>query len=183
METKIKIVGTREEVYKGIATRTAGGLQKNDIIEKKIGNKIMYISKKISEKMKENINILRIQNPNFLKKIQKKTIVNNQSILKQEPEKNTHNTNAHNAHNTYNMQNKIKLNTNTKTQKLSFKVSDNEIKNVFYPELKGININELKQELKEEEDEEDLGLNIKKTKTNNIFKIEELPDININELY
>jgi hypothetical protein len=182
MDTKIKIIGTREEVYKCTATRTAGGLQKNDIIEKKIGNKIMYISKKISEKMKENINILRIQNPNFLKKIQKKTIVNNQSaILKQEPEKNKHN--MQNTQNTNNIQNKTKLNTHNKTQKLSFKVSDNEVKNVFYPELKGININELKQDLKDEEDEEDLGLNIKKTNSNNIFKIEELPDININELY
>jgi len=173
METKIKIIGTREEVYKSIASRTAGGLQKNDIIEKKIGNKIMYISKKISEKMKENINIIRIQNPNFLKKIQKKTTINNQStISKQELDKNIQNT-----------QNKNKLITHSKTQKLSFKVSDNEIKNIFYPELKGINLKELKEELKEEEDEEDLGLNIKKKNSNNIFKIEELPDININELY
>ena len=34
MDTKIKKVGTREEVFKGLAARTAGGLVKNDIIEK-----------------------------------------------------------------------------------------------------------------------------------------------------
>ena len=69
MDTKTKKIGTREEVYNGIALRTAGGLQKNDIIEKKIGNRIIYISKKLSDKMKENVNILRTHNPNFLKKL------------------------------------------------------------------------------------------------------------------
>ena len=49
---KNKKVGTREEVYKGIAQRTAGGLNKNDIIEKVFGTKTIYISRKLSEKMK-----------------------------------------------------------------------------------------------------------------------------------
>ena len=66
-----KRIGTREEVYKGQSTKTAGGLTKNDIIEKSNGSRTIYISKKVSEKMKENGNILRIYNPNF-KKIQKK---------------------------------------------------------------------------------------------------------------
>ena len=71
---KSKKVGTREEVYKGIALRTAGCLKKDDIIEKRIGNRIIYISKKLSEKMinNPNINILRAHNPNFTKHIQKK---------------------------------------------------------------------------------------------------------------
>ena len=30
--SKIRTVGTREEVYKGLASRTAGNLQKNDIM-------------------------------------------------------------------------------------------------------------------------------------------------------
>jgi len=171
METKIKVVGTREEVYKCLASRTAGGLQKNDIIEKQTGNKTIYISKKLSEKMKENINILRIQNLNLLKKKHKKTIVNiPQEILVKD---------NHQKHN------ENKTTKCAKTHKLSFKVSDNEFKNIYYPELKGINLKELKQELKNEEDTEDLGLkltNTNNTKLNNIFKIEELPDININEL-
>ena len=78
---KIKTVGTREEVYKGIAQRTAGSLKKDDIIEKVFGNRTLYISKKISNKMKENINILRTQNPNFFKNIQKKTMGINPVIL------------------------------------------------------------------------------------------------------
>ena len=53
--SKIKKVGTREEVFKGTAMRTAGGLKIDDIIEKRIGNRIIYISKKLSDKMKENI--------------------------------------------------------------------------------------------------------------------------------
>ncbi len=73
--SKIKKVGTREEVYKNLAIRTAGNLKKDDIIEKVFGNKTMYISKKLSDKMKENIQILRTHNPNFMKKMQKKTMV------------------------------------------------------------------------------------------------------------
>ena len=53
--SKIKTVGPREEVYKGLASRTAGNLQKNDIIEKIIGNRKLYISKKISEKIWNSI--------------------------------------------------------------------------------------------------------------------------------
>ena len=49
-----KKIGTREEVYKSIAQRTNGGLLKSDIIEKNNNGKLIYISKKISEKMKAN---------------------------------------------------------------------------------------------------------------------------------
>ena len=44
--SKNKKYGTREDVYKCIATHTAGGLTKNDIIEKKNGQHTIYISKK-----------------------------------------------------------------------------------------------------------------------------------------
>jgi hypothetical protein len=59
-----------------------------------------------------------------------------------------------------------------------YNISNNSIKNVYYPDLQGININDLKEELKNEEAEEDLGIK----KKSNTFKIEELPDININDL-
>ena len=44
--SKVKKVGTREEVYKGLAARTAGGLKKDDIIAKQFGTKTIYISKR-----------------------------------------------------------------------------------------------------------------------------------------
>ena len=67
METQTSKIGTREQVYKGLSLRTAGGLTKNDIIEKKLGCKIIYISKKLSEKMKQNPHVFR-------KIVRKKTI-------------------------------------------------------------------------------------------------------------
>ena len=159
--TNTKKTGSREEVYKCIASHTAGGLCKNDIIEKHHNGKTIYISKKISEKMKEQINVLREHNPNFFKK-QKKTF----SVPKI-----------------------IKNKNNSKTQKLSFQIKNNEVKNIYYPELKGIDIKELKEELLREEAEEDAahidGLeeitNINKVKKPlEPFKLDELEDIDIN---
>ena len=117
--SKIKTVGTREEVYKGLASRTAGNLQKNDIIEKIIGNRKLYISKKISEKMKENINIFRTNNPNFFKSMHKKTIVanniesNNKDINNKDiNNKDVNNQNSSNNQNNSNNQNVNKKNLN-----------------------------------------------------------------------
>ena len=71
-ECNIKRIGTREEVFRGHAIRTAGGLKRDDIISKQLGTKIIYISKKLSAKMKENFNIIRASNPNYFKKQIKK---------------------------------------------------------------------------------------------------------------
>lgn len=193
--TKIKKVGTREEVFKGIAIRTAGGLKKDDIIEKKFGSRTLYISKKLSEKMKENITILRAHNPNIFKKL-KKTMgvatdvsgvkLNEQSV--QQPTQNIQVTQATTQSVVQNatqpiVQNIRKVKRNpSKTQKLSFKVKDNSVKNVYYPELQGVNLKELKAELLQEEAEEDLGIQVpKQSKEKCEFKIEEMPDFNIDD--
>jgi len=188
--SKIKTVGTREEVYKGLASRTAGNLQKNDIIEKIIGNRKLYISKKISEKMKENINIFRTNNPNFFKSMHKKTIVannvesNNKDVNNKDV--NNQNTNNQNGSNNQNINkknlNKEDLNKKKskiiKTQKLMFKEKDNSFKTVYYPELQGMNLNKIKEELRQEEAEEDFGTIIPKQNINTSFTIEEFPEIN-----
>ena len=193
--TKIKKVGTREEVFKGFASRTAGGLKKDDIIEKKFGSRTLYISKKLSEKMKENITILRAHNPNIFKKL-KKTMgvatdvsgvkLNEQSV--QQPTQNIQVTQATTQSVVQNatqpiVQNIRKVKRNpAKTQKLSFKVKDNSVKNVYYPELQGVNLKELKAELLQEEAEEDLGIQVpKQSKEKCEFKIEEMPDFNIDD--
>ena len=46
-------IGSREEVYQGLADRTSGGLTKNDIICKIIAGKTLYISSKKSKIMKD----------------------------------------------------------------------------------------------------------------------------------
>jgi len=195
--SKIRTVGTREEVYKGLASRTAGNLQKNDIIEKKIGNRVLYISKKISDKMKANISIFRSNNPNFLKYIQKKTMVvnnleDNQNINKQIASKTDINKNDKNDKNDNNKTdinkndiNKQDLNRKKnkiiKTQKLMFKEKDNSFKTIYYPELQGMNLEKIKEELRQEEAEEDFGTIIPKQNVNTSFIIEEFPEISSND--
>ena len=194
--SKIRTVGTREEVYKGLASRTAGNLQKNDIIEKKIGNRVLYISKKISDKMKANISIFRSNNPNFLKYIQKKTMVvnnleDNQNINNQIANKNDINKNDTNKNDTNkNDINKNDINKNDinkkkskiiKTQKLMFKEKDNSFKTIYYPELQGMNLEKIKEELRQEEAEEDFGTIIPKQNVNTSFIIEEFPEISSND--
>ena len=50
----MKKTGSREEVYKGFAEKTGGGLRKEHLKEKIIGKKTKYVSRKKSTKMKEN---------------------------------------------------------------------------------------------------------------------------------
>ena len=183
-----KRIGTREEVFKGLATRTAGGLKKDDIIEKQFGSRKMYISKKLSDKMRENFNIIRTNNPNHLKRIPKRTMVApklnenananatlaNQNKVISEPKQKQ------------NQQHLIQRNQQAKTQKLSFKVKENTVRNVFYPELKGMDIKQLKEELVREEADEDLGISSSSDNNNNQpkkeFSIEEMPDIDMASL-
>jgi len=181
-----KRIGTRQEVYKGLATRTAGGLKKDDIIEKQFGSRVIYISKKLSDKMRENFNIIRSNNPNHLKRNPKRTMVapklnenenatlanQNKVITELDKKKQQQQNQQHQRHQ------------HTKTQKLSFKVKENTVRNVFYPELQGMNIKQLKEELVREETEEDLG--ISSSSDNNQpkkeFSIEEMPDIDMASL-
>lgn len=76
----MKKIGNREEVFKGIAEKTSGGLKKEDLKEKKIGKKMKYISRKKSMKMKKEN---PFQNKNKNKKVKK----NNKSIKKKKKEK------------------------------------------------------------------------------------------------
>jgi len=176
----MKKVGTREDVYKGFAARTAGGLKREDIIEKQFGTRILYISKKLSDKMRNNFNIIRENNPNYFKRNLKKTLVapksleNNKQISIPQAITTTQSTPS--------MQSKDiileqKRKTYPKTQKLSFRVKENTVRNVFYPELQGMNIKQLKEELAQEEAEEDRGIQLPQPKKE--FSIEDMPDIDI----
>ena len=209
METTInntgKKVGTREDVYKGIASRTAGGLTKNDIIEKNFNGKLIYISKKISDKMRAQMSAIHSlansnnsnthhQTDNTITTQQLQEYNKHKKILKKNKKTLAAlKTNTMNTTNTANTTNLINNNNNkhkSKTQKLSFQVTNNEVKNVYYPELKGLDLKELKADLLREEQEEDYpDLEPKdNTNTNKVkkplepFTIDELPDIDINFL-
>ena len=276
---KNKKFGTREEVYKGIYTNTAGGLKKDDIIEKCLGTKIIYISKKLSDKMKINFNIIRANNPNQFKRIPKKTMVSPKIIdnytdnlqsnnivathqqqqtqpqqtqpqqpqqqtqqqqpqqphLQQQPQQSQQSqqqtqpqpqqtqpqqsqpqqqqsqpqqqpqqTQQQNSNIIKNKKNNI-VNSNKKaykkTQKILFNITENKVKNVYYPELQGINITNLKEELLKEENDEDNGNTLESNNSNyqddvlldddnnsiysknKQFCVEDMPEIDITNLY
>ena len=50
--SKLLIVGTREDVYKGLAQRTAGGLTKNDLFFTKRGRWVSKLKHKTAKKEK-----------------------------------------------------------------------------------------------------------------------------------
>ena len=70
-----KKIGTREDVYNGIAQKTSGGMYQTDIILKKNNrNSKKYISRKISNRMKQETHLKKYKNQKSLKK------QNNQNI-------------------------------------------------------------------------------------------------------
>jgi hypothetical protein len=178
MDSISKRIGTREEVYKGSATRTAGGLKKDDIIEKSFGSKTIYISKKLSEKMRENFNIIKANNPNHLKRNTRHTMVIPKGNINESENSNTVNLVYQNKKN----QNQKHNHQHAKTQKLSFNIKENTVRNVFYPELQGVDIKQLKEELINEEAEEDKGISLSSNQPKKEFSIEEMPDIDMASL-
>lgn len=163
-----KRIGTREEVFKGLAARTAGGLKKDDIIAKQFGTRTLYISKRLSDRMRENF-----QHTNYFRKRVRKTLVaTNNTPATQQPMQdtmikpvNTGGTRTHHA------------------KTLKFKVNDNTVRNVYYKELQGQNLQKLKEELKQEEAEEDLGLPaVREGNSSREFKIEDVPEISLDDL-
>ena len=51
---RVKAVGSKAQVFKGLARHTSGGLKKADIVRKKVGNSYRYVSKKKSKKGKSH---------------------------------------------------------------------------------------------------------------------------------
>lgn len=177
-DVRMKRNGTREEVFKGLAARTAGGLKKDDIIAKQFGTRTLYISKRLSDRMRENFQ----QVNNFRKRVRKTLVANN----------NFNNPRNQDSNCNTSIKNEIKLASTEvvkapaphgKTQKLSFKVNDNTVRNVYYKELHGMNLLKLKDELKQEEVEEDLGIHSETSESRSReFKIEDVPEISLDDL-
>tara|TARA_B100000575_G_C23106724_1_gene638858 strand:+ start:647 stop:1096 length:450 start_codon:yes stop_codon:yes gene_type:complete len=119
-----KKIGSREEVFNGVAEKTGGGMYKSDIICILQNGRPKYISKKLSVIAKKR------DNPYFKKKKEptKKTI----------PSKLTSNS----------------VKPTIKTKKIKFDISKNKIKSVYYPSLNGLNISELRNQNDMEDDED-----------------------------
>lgn len=184
----MKKVGTREEVFKGLAARTAGGLKREDIIEKQFGTRTLYISKRLSDKMRENFKFIRTNNPNYLKRQAKRTMISTAANTIQSGNQSSQNTQQPQPQpiqpqpiqkqpQPQPIQPAKRI--GGKTHKLAFKVRENTVKNVYYPELQGMNIQELKEELAKEEAEEDRG---QPKPLAGAFAIQDMPDIDISNL-
>ena len=190
--SQMKKVGTREEVFKGLAARTAGGLKRDDIIEKQFGTRTLYISKRLSDKMRENFKFIRTNNPNYFKRQPKRTMIStaanttypqqtSQSQLQQtsQPQILSQSQPSQPQISSQQQRSQPARRIGGKTHKLAFKVRENTVKNVYYPELQGMNIQELKEELAREEAEEDRGQLKPLAGT---FTIQDMPDIDISNL-
>ena len=176
----MKKVGTREEVFKGLAARTAGGLKREDIIEKQFGTRTLYISKRLSDKMRENFKFIRTNNPNYLKRQSKRTMISTAANTIQSGNQSSQNTQQQQPRSLPQPQPiQPAKRIGGKTHKLAFKVRENTVKNVYYPELQGMNIQELKEELAKEEAEEDRG---QPKPLAGAFAIQDMPDIDISNL-
>ena len=73
------IIGSRADVYEGRANRTAGGLTKADIICRIMAGKKLYISQRVSNRMKE---IMKNKTKKPILKLQQSEELQNQSSEK-----------------------------------------------------------------------------------------------------
>lgn len=130
---KQKKNGTREEVFLGLALKTTGGLFQKDIIQKKLNNKIIYVSRKLSTIAKE-----RDVFSNYRKRRKTRALQPTKINI-------THNTNS-------------SLLSNKMTKKnVSFSLNQNKYQSIYYPELEGKNLNTLRHYNDEDEEDEDTG--------------------------
>ena len=165
-----KKLGTREEVYLGIALKTKGGLFKKDIIQKNINGKFSYISKKLSEIAKERNVFSNYRKRKTKGKMDSSTINNTVSNCVSNSVSNNQNRNTSNI----SQANKL-----TK-KNVSFKLNQNTYKSIYYPELKGVNLERLRRnnlEDEEDEDYDDLEDEIQHTPKN--FEIEDISQLNL----
>ena len=157
----MKRIGTREEVFKGIAERTSGGMRKEDIMIK--NNK--FISRKKSDRMK----IMVSQNERFQTFRSNKKTKCNKNLLNQ------NNGNI----------NKINKKPIKRTQKkVVFHFNKNKVQEYNCPDL-NYYCGDKEDEDEDEDDnkEEPNYRQISFNKKPREFKIEKIDDLNIDDLF
>tara|TARA_B100000902_G_C27307941_1_gene916648 strand:- start:1650 stop:2129 length:480 start_codon:yes stop_codon:yes gene_type:complete len=158
----MKRIGTREEVFRGVAERTSGGMRKQDIMIK--NNK--FISRKKSDRMR----IMVAQNERFQTfRSNKKTKCNNNLLNRQD--------------NRYNNHTKKPIKRTQK--KVVFHINKNKVQEYNCPNL-GYYCGDEEDDEEEEEEEEEEYKNSKQINFNKKpreFKIEKIEDLNIDDLF
>ena len=166
-----KKIGSREDVYNGIAQKTSGGMYQSDIILKKNNPKgKKYISKKISNRMKEetplkhykrekslkikNINN-NIQNNNIQRNIQNNNIQNNNI-----QNNNIQNNNIQNNNIQRNIQNNNIQNNNIQRNIQNRKLSKKNVSFVSNNIVKEYVCSSMNSDSENEEDDNFLNINL-----------------------
>ena len=198
----MKRIGTRKEVYLGIALKTSGGMTRNDIIKSvKEKAKQIYLSKKISSRMKYNSPLFSYRKHKQSKKKEYELGKLNVSDLKEKlirerklQRLKRRKLKSQKSH-TY-----LKEKKKHKSKKLSFALNKNKTKEFYCSKLNNDNDNEDDDEQnnifsttsfngyeRDNEEDEYNNNNINNNKNNlkekKEFKIEEPPDINLDELF
>lgn len=156
----MKRIGTREEVFKGIAERTSGGMRKEDIMIK--NNK--FISRKKSDRMK----IMVAQNERFQVIRSNKKTKCSKKLLNQ---------------NNGNINNSTKKPSRRTQKKVVFHFNKNKVQEYNCPDL-----NYYCGDNEDEDDEDDIEekptyRQISFDKKPREFKIEKIDDLNIDDLF
>jgi hypothetical protein len=187
----MKRIGSRKEVYLGIALKTSGGMNRDDIIKSvKEKAKKIYLSKKISHRMKNNSPLLSYRKHKKSKKKEyvlgklnvsdlKETLIRERKLQRIKRRK----------FKSQKIQKYLKEKNNSR-KKLSFALNKNKIKEFYCSKL---NNNDDEDDDKfsttsfngyERDDEDDeYNHNNNNQKGRKEFKIEEPPDINLDELF
>lgn len=192
----MKRIGTRKEVYLGTALKTSGGMTRDDIIKSvKEKAKKIYLSKKISSRMKYNSPLLSYRKYKQSKKKECELGKLNVSDLKEKlirerklqrlKRRKLKSQKSHKY---------LKEKKKHKSKKLSFALNKNKTKEFYCSRLNDENDNDDNDEDKfsttsfngyerDNEDDEYNEHNNYNLKEKKEFKIEEPPDINLDELF
>lgn len=176
----MKRIGTREEVYLGLALKTAGGMTRPDIIKASKQNaKKKYLSRKISTRMKTNNPLVRYKKIKSAKKQQlrdsdisqekKDKYINERKIARLLRRKKSQRRKLEQSK----LGNKHKIKS---SKKLSFNLENNIVK-----EYQCMNLEDNYYNYNNDDDE--LGYESDNESPKSPFKIEEMPDIDINDYF
>uniref|UniRef100_A0A6C0EFE8 Uncharacterized protein n=1 Tax=viral metagenome TaxID=1070528 RepID=A0A6C0EFE8_9ZZZZ len=182
----MKKIGSRKEVYLGIALKTSGGMTRDDIIKSvKDKAKNIYLSKKISSRMKNNNPLVLYRKHKKSKKKGYELGQLNVSDLKEKliRERQLHRIKRRKLKS---LKSKRDLKIRHKSKKLSFALNKNKTKEFYCPSLNReddmFSTSSLNGYERDNEDEDTENDNYNQNQKSE-FKIEEPPDINLDELF
>lgn len=184
----MKKIGSRKEVYLGVALKTSGGMTRDDIIKSvKEKAKKIYLSKKISSRMKYNSPLLSYRKHKKSKKKEYELGKLNVSDLKEKliRERKLQRLKRRKLKSQKSHKN-LKEKKKHKSKKLSFALNKNKTKEFYCPRLNNNDDNDDSYSTTsfngyERDDEDENEYNSSRDKKE--FKIESPPEISLEELF